>query len=451
MKVRSTLKDVATAAGVSPTTVSLYLNGFNQVCSDETATRIRQAVSQLQYTRGLKALNALPPTTAPASEPSRETSRRAFAEMAERRPKSRKDVVLPFADALPLRPSPGREGETTADTETFFATSRRPVAPQTERPSLGMARRLRTIGVSLPTAPSPAEGTELSHPAMERFAADIWAGASEMAEWEEFRLLSFPRRIRTLASSEAFTDGSIGGLILEAGYQDPRTDELTHFGLPVVLLNRFLDIPSGCGAVYPMERNTVETALDYLRKKGHQRIAFYGGPIVREENETLALTQPATAEDTVSWSASDFATMRYERYQASMRRNQQLNPQWVYGEDSWDGNHAAAVLHRWRSLPEAPTAVFCASDSLAIALWAAAEEMGLSVPEDLSIIGVGDSPEGFRQKRPLTTIALPGIEIGREAVRLLLQMIEGLPPHYCRQAVPLDRNCLIERNSVAHI
>lgn len=434
VKVRSTLKDVASVAGVSQTTVSLYLNGFSQVCSDETAGRIRQAVTQLQYTRGLKALHTLD-----MSLPQAQDARLSDFGFPGKKAKTPQEQDL--ATAIHARPLSGR----VLDMEDApRSTGRQPFA---NRPSLGIARRLRTIGVALPTGSSSTEETELGHPAMQRFTDRIWTGASEVAEWEEFRLLSFPKRLQNRESGEVFIDGTIGGLILEAGYHDPRVEALTQYGLPVVLINRFLDIPPGCGAVYPMERDTAEITLNYLWERGHRRIAHYGGPIALNNAEM----PPQSTGEGISWLPSDFATARFERYQAFMRRHQVTNPQFIFSEDTWDGTHAAQVLMHWRSLPQPPTAVFCANDSLAIALWKAAEEMGLSIPNDLSIIGVGDSSEAYRAGRPLSTIALPGLEIGREAVQLLLRMIEGVSAHTCRQAIPMCETALIERDSVRQV
>ncbi len=426
MKIRSTLKDVASAAGVSPTTVSLYLNGSNQVCSDETATRIREAVKELRYARGLKVLSGTASSTLHSSA------------ILER--ENTEDRQVPNA-YFPARPT-SVGGRVDTDPAAQMA---RPKTYAAARPSLGNARKLRTIGVALPSSPS-SEVTELSHPAMQQYANQIWTGASEIAEWEEFRLLSFPRRLRTATSVDAFTDGSIGGVIMEAGFHDPRLLELIRFGLPIVVVNRFLDIPDGCGAVYPMVRDIVDVALNHLWEKGHRRIAHYGGPSLgTEETIQSSLVSDNTA---ISWVPSDFATLGDERFQSFMRQHHCLDPELCFSENSWDGIYADMVLEKWLSLDEPPTAVFCDSDSLALALWNAAEKRGLSIPTDLSILGVGDAPEYYRRNRPLTTVALPGAEVGREAVRLLLRMMEGIPADRCRLAVPLDRSFLIERGSV---
>ena len=428
VKTRTTLKEVAAAAGVSQTTACLYLNGSSHVCSDETAARIRQAITQLQYTRGLRALDAA-------------SAKNSVPTLPKSREDSAKDTAY-LREKMPTRP--GNKIDGVAEIGRTPVSTRRQKREAPDRPSLALARRLRTIGVSLPTAFS-SDGTELSHPAMAQFANQIWAGASEYAEWEECRLLTFPRRLRSLPSAEAFMEGSIGGLIMEAGFHDPRLESLMRFGLPVVLVNRFLDIPKGCGAVYPMERDTVEVALQYLWARGHRRIAFYGGPVIAMDSPQTGATPVTTGID---WEPSDIATMRFERYRVFMRSRQQESASITFCEKNWDGDHASDALAQWEQSPQPPTAVLCASDSLALALWDVAEQKGLFIPEDLSIVGIGDIPEAHRAGRPLTSVALPGVEVGREAMRLLMRIIEGVPAEQCRQAIPLDASSLIERSSV---
>src|SRR5262249_23023401 len=146
----------------------------------------------------------------------------------------------------------------------------------------------------------------------------------------------------------------------------------------------------------------------------------------------------------IQYVPSDVAVQRRERYLGWMRMNAAETglddpTELVFAEDSWRGDHAAEALAYWMSLPEEkrPTAVFCASDALALGLREAAQAADLSIPADLSIVGVDDSRAAATAPVPLTSVAIPGEQIGREAVRLLMRMIEGIPPVSCRLAVPV--------------
>ena len=73
-----------------------------------------------------------------------------------------------------------------------------------------------------------------------------------------------------------------------------------------------------------------------------------------------------------------------------------------------------------------PTAIFCFSDELAMGTMSAVRERGLSCPQDISIVGFDDMPFSEYLFPPLTTVRQPAETIGRETVRLLLDIIGGV-------------------------
>jgi LacI family transcriptional regulator len=72
-----------------------------------------------------------------------------------------------------------------------------------------------------------------------------------------------------------------------------------------------------------------------------------------------------------------------------------------------------------------PTAVFAHNDTMAIGAMATFRERGIRVPEDISVIGYNDSPLTDQIEPPLTTVRLPGYELGRLAAELVLTHIDG--------------------------
>ena len=72
-----------------------------------------------------------------------------------------------------------------------------------------------------------------------------------------------------------------------------------------------------------------------------------------------------------------------------------------------------------------PTAVFAHNDTMAIGAIATFRERGLSVPDDISVVGYNDSPLTDQIQPPLTTVRLPGYELGRLAAELILTHIDG--------------------------
>ena len=75
------------------------------------------------------------------------------------------------------------------------------------------------------------------------------------------------------------------------------------------------------------------------------------------------------------------------------------------------------------ALPQPPTALFCHSDVMAIGALSQARKMGIRVPDDLSIIGFDDIRLAQYVDPPLTTVAQPRYQIGREAMLLLLEQL----------------------------
>ncbi|GAA3120982.1 LacI family transcriptional regulator [Kribbella aluminosa] len=99
---------------------------------------------------------------------------------------------------------------------------------------------------------------------------------------------------------------------------------------------------------------------------------------------------------------------------------------------------ATEVIHEHRS-----TALVCGNDRMAIGALLALHALGLTCPDDVSIVGFDDQPDVADQVRPgLTTAALPHLMLGRRAGELVLAAPEDAP---AREIVPCN---LIERDSV---
>ena len=87
-----------------------------------------------------------------------------------------------------------------------------------------------------------------------------------------------------------------------------------------------------------------------------------------------------------------------------------------------EGRRAAEVL---LTQNPRPTAILAMSDQLALGVMEVAKRRGLSVPEDLSVIGFDDIPEAARSTPRLTTIRQPHVEKGLQAGRMLVAQLEG--------------------------
>jgi LacI family transcriptional regulator len=136
---------------------------------------------------------------------------------------------------------------------------------------------------------------------------------------------------------------------------------------------------------------------EYLIGQGHQRIGFVAGS---PKFETSHLRVSGyTAGMLHSGLANDPALLHYGRY------------------DFASGVEAAEAL---LALDPRPTAIFASSDEMAAGVLATAHRMGISVPENLSVVGFDDTDLASAVWPPLTTIRQPVRDLGYQATDLLL-------------------------------
>lgn len=119
------------------------------------------------------------------------------------------------------------------------------------------------------------------------------------------------------------------------------------------------------------------------------------------------------------------ARRRLEGYREALaRRGLKYDPEIVVEKMPTLKDGKEAMLHLL-SLPEPPSAVFAASDMLALGAMAGARELGLEIPEEISIAGFDDIDFAAYSYPPLTTVRVPAREMGEMAVSVLIDMIDG--------------------------
>lgn len=258
------------------------------------------------------------------------------------------------------------------------------------------------------------------------FFEQLWRGIVRETDRADYSLLHYPLSVRGGSRPDAFLDGRVDGILFHGGH-DARPEQAAGAGMPVVLVTRSLDLPDGCGAVYADEQKTIALALEHLQELGHCRIAHLAGPV-----------GPCPGVDTLK-PAADIALQRLAAYSEQQKVSGSFDPALIGYADSWQDEHGAVatIVAGWRLLPDPPTAVVCANDSLAVAVLKAATELGWAVPEALSVVGIDNSTEAREAAIPLTSVTVPVEEIGQEAVRSLFRLMGGAPVGTCRVAVPV--------------
>ncbi|WP_029057673.1 LacI family DNA-binding transcriptional regulator [Stappia stellulata] len=193
----------------------------------------------------------------------------------------------------------------------------------------------------------------------------------------------------------------VDGLIMvSAGLSSELAARCASNGIPVVLFNRTLDDET-LSAVSSDNVDGGEKVARFLLDCGHDRIAYLAG-----------------------WAGS--STDRDRRL--GFTRMLAQNGRTLYREDigHYDREEARAATRRLFAAPPFPDALFCANDHMAVAaLDVLRHELGLSVPQDVAVVGYDDAPMAAWPSYALTTVTQPPDVMVPEAVRLLLQNIEA--------------------------
>lgn len=115
------------------------------------------------------------------------------------------------------------------------------------------------------------------------------------------------------------------------------------------------------------------------------------------------------------------------------------------GEFSHEDGYAAGL--ELLQLPEPPTAIFAGNDLQALGVYEAARQLGLRIPEDLSVVGFDDLPLTRWIGPPLTTVRQPLTEMAETAARLVLDLSRGQQPATTR--VDLATNLVVRSSTAA--
>lgn len=218
------------------------------------------------------------------------------------------------------------------------------------------------------------------------------------------------------------SDLSCGLLVLATELELEEAARFQRAMAPVVLIdNWYKALP--LNAVLIDNADAADLAVSYLCRKGHRLIGHLRG----------------------NCDLTNF-TERESGYFNSIRRNGlEYHPKWTFQlTPSMEGAYQDMLSILQRE-PELPTAFFAANDMLALGAIRALQQNGYSVPGDISVVGFDDLPFCTISAPPLTTIKVYSRDIGRAAVRRLMEVIKY--DHLYATRV-LMRSSFVERESV---
>lgn len=192
-----------------------------------------------------------------------------------------------------------------------------------------------------------------------------------------------------------------GVLIMSSSVSDAWIAELVAQQVPVVALDWEPTMTDEALGVIAVDFETgIRQAVDHLIELGHRRFAHVGGPLGLRTSR-----------------------LRRDAFLAALGAHQIPAADVVVLEGNLQINGGQRALDELLALSPRPTAVFAANDLTALGLMWEARDRGLSIPDDLSIIGIDDIALASQTSPPLTTIGLPKREIGTLAMEMLLALM----------------------------
>lgn len=227
------------------------------------------------------------------------------------------------------------------------------------------------------------------------YALEIIRGVGTMCEALKLDLLLHLTDARTALSLRG-----VGGMIFSdiIGNRVQLEDSLEK-GIPTVVINYYVeDLEVSCIAVDNC--GGAENAVNYLVELGHRKIAHITGDVMTQA-----------------------AAKRLEGYKRALEKNNiKLREDYIFHTDYSRGQARSAAESLIKAADPA-TAVFVASDSMALEVMAVARELGKNIPGDLSIVGFDDNPSGLYGPVALTTVRQPLIRMAEESVKELNRLI----------------------------
>ncbi len=255
--------------------------------------------------------------------------------------------------------------------------------PSAQRLATG---KLNTIGLVIPRF------ADMFH---SFYIAELMKGAGTAAERTRLDLLLH------VTDGKSFLNlGAVEGVLFaDIDGNEEQLDWVMDQRIPCVVLNHYIEeLPVNCVAID--NRTAAMQVVDYLVKLGHREIATITGH----------LRTPVGIE-------------RLDGYLQAMKAHGIVVKSHSIEHGDYSGSSATEPARRILSHQDRPTAIFAASDEMAVVTIEVALSLGLRVPEDVSVIGFDDSPIAAFAKVALTTVWQPLSQVGELAVEILNSQI----------------------------
>ncbi len=262
---------------------------------------------------------------------------------------------------------------------------------------------------------------------MHSYFAEILRGVESVVRSAGYQILicntdeDSAREISEVEALRHRTDGLIIATAFAPDGNEPYR-KLLRSGTKIVLIDRQLK-GLACPVVTTDNVKVGRIATEHLLNAGHRRIGHLRGSGATTALDRLKGYRQALSEH----------GLPYDR--ALVRNSGFLE----------EGGSEA--MRAWIAEGNLPDAIFAVNDPAAIGAMRVLEEAGLQVGKDVAVVGAGNIHYGDLLGVSLTTISWSCLEMGREAARLLIELIEGRKPGKVAPRVVLEPELVVRRSS----
>lgn len=221
--------------------------------------------------------------------------------------------------------------------------------------------------------------------------------------------------------SDTYDITNVSGIIAIGRFAPSTIEKLASANENIVFVdfspdeNRFDSVMADIG------RSTIEI-LNYLYELGHREIGFIGGKKLEKLSEEKA-----------------YVDERDIKYKEFMEQKGIYNPEYIYqGKERFTFKTGYDLTKEALKSKNGITALFVGNDTMAIGAYKAVSEEGLSIPDNISIVGFNDQPSAKYMIPSLTTIRIPSEYLGSAAVDLLIEKINGSREYNKKVIIPFE-------------
>lgn len=198
---------------------------------------------------------------------------------------------------------------------------------------------------------------------------------------------------------------SLGAIVVLVDVSAAQLHLLTTAELPVVVVDPSTRPPADVASIGATNWDGGRLAAERLLVAGHRRIGVIGGA-----------------------RSALYSSARIDGFSTALREAGVEIPRERLAFCDWSRDIARSAARAMLQSGDRPTAVFACSDVMALGVYEAADDAGLRIPSDLSVVGFDDVQESAWATPPMTTVQQPIGEMGAAAFRLLHQAHRSARP-----------------------